>query len=44
MIQVCQGAQTAVIVELVRAGSDVRVTDKAQLTLVAAARLLTDRQ
>ncbi|XP_069363082.1 26S proteasome non-ATPase regulatory subunit 10 isoform X2 [Maniola hyperantus] len=41
---VCQGAKTEVIKELVHRGSDVELTDKAQLSIVAAARLLQDRQ
>nr|XP_034837053.1 delta-latroinsectotoxin-Lt1a [Maniola hyperantus] len=40
---VCQGAKTEVIKELVHRGSDVELTDKAQLSIVAAARLLQDR-
>ncbi|XP_072932148.1 uncharacterized protein flip [Epargyreus clarus] len=41
---VCQGAKTEVIEELLYRGSNVDVTDRRGLTLVAAARLLRNRQ
>ncbi|XP_038219717.1 delta-latroinsectotoxin-Lt1a [Zerene cesonia] len=40
---VCQGSKTELIEELVKHGSNVEVTDRAGLTLIAAARLLKDR-
>ncbi|XP_045490339.1 ankyrin repeat domain-containing protein 50 isoform X2 [Pieris rapae] len=40
---ICQGASTGVIEELVKRGSTLKVTDRAGLTLIAAARLLTDK-
>ncbi|XP_045506321.1 ankyrin-2 [Colias croceus] len=40
---VCQGSKTELIEELVKQGSSVEVTDRAGLTLIAAARVLKDR-
>ncbi|XP_045520926.1 palmitoyltransferase AKR1 isoform X1 [Pieris brassicae] len=40
---ICQGASTSVIEELVKRGSRLEVTDRAGLTLISAARLLTDK-